>query len=108
MQIDRLHENSALVCCFWMEEAEARRLERALHNEFRGKPFHAGDEKYYLDAETAITMIKARLGGQSEIAGIERFDLTKPPIELEYASCTSRARNGFTARLGKKHGARLR
>src|SRR5262245_42696111 len=61
MQIDRLHENSALVCCFWMEETEARRLEQAIHEEFRSKPFHASGEQYYLDAETAIAMIKARL-----------------------------------------------
>lgn len=86
---DRNYKNSALICCFWMEEARARELEKTIHAEFRGKPFHAGGEKYYLDAETAIAMIKPMIGTESEIVGLERFDLTKPPSATEYAFCTS-------------------
>lgn len=98
LQIDRLHENSALICCFWMEEQKARDLEQAIHGEFMGKPFHASGEKYYLDAETAIAMIKARLGSESEIVGVERFDLTMPPSGSQYASSTHRARTGLVVK----------
>jgi hypothetical protein len=102
MQIDRLHENSALVCCFWMEETEARRLEKAIHAEFKGKPFHASGEKYYLDAETAIAMIKARLGSESEIVGLERFDLTPEKFDCNYRSSTGMTRDGYVARTGRR------
>ena len=69
------HERpAALICCFWMADAEAVKVESKVHKKLRTTDIHARGEMYYLDAETAIAMIKAIIGKRPmEAIGIEYF-----------------------------------
>lgn len=69
------HERpAALICCFWMVDMDAPRIERAIHKKLRATKIHARGEMYYLDAEMAIAMIKAAIGKRPmEAIGIEYF-----------------------------------
>jgi hypothetical protein len=94
-------EDAKLICCFWLNEKRARDLEKTIHKQFRQKSFHAKDEIYYLDAETAIAMIKPILK-EAKITGIEQFDLTPQPFNSEYISSTGMAANGGAVRRGRR------
>lgn len=41
----------------WMHGPDARKLEKAIHDKFRGSKYHAHGEWYYLDADTAIGIV---------------------------------------------------
>ena len=97
-QINNLHRGSALLCCFWMEEDKARRLEESFHRKFKGKPIHATGELYYLDAETAIAMIKKMAKGKAMMEGLEKLDLTFQQTPSQYASWNERVLLGMPVR----------
>jgi hypothetical protein len=57
-----------------MDEFEAGAVEREVHRTLRKTNVHARGEIYYLDAETAIAVIKAVIGNRAaEMVGVERL-----------------------------------
>ena len=86
------HERPAmLVCCFWMASADAAKIERKTHKILRQTSAHAHGEIYYLDAETAISMIKVIIGRRvTDTIGIERFEPEVSPARLGSGKATRR------------------
>jgi Meiotically up-regulated gene 113 len=72
---------AALICCFWMDEAIAKTIERRVHKGLQKTSAHARAEMYYLDVETAIAVIKATIGKRdAKMVGIERFGPDVRPV----------------------------
>src|SRR5262245_35060936 len=96
LDLDRSYKGSALICCFWLKTEQAKRLEKRIHQKFKSKSFHASGEKYFLDVETAVAMIKQMLKGRNvAITGLE--SLTKEENPSKNVSWIVRAQMGFTA-----------
>jgi hypothetical protein len=64
----------ALICCFWMADADAVKIELKIHRKLQATNAHARGEMYYLDAEAAIATIKAIIGKRPvELVGLEQL-----------------------------------
>lgn len=57
----------------WMHGPDARKLEKAIHDKFRGSKYHANGEWYYLDADTAIGLVSLKIAEMGMFSIWERY-----------------------------------